>query len=135
MNTCRKVPRSGMSAWMIISYSSQLPTGLTTCGGGSAASAAALDSAAVRTRRPSQVLRDISLLHGNGGVHLAVEGVADPVLAGKFQHDAQRLARLMCPGVFRRGPVVEGPIAALAPDPLLFDGAVGGDQPVAAAHL
>src|SRR5438067_11909983 len=124
-----------MSACKIISYASQLPTGLTTCGGVlSAASAAAPDSARAATRKPKRMRPVISLLHGHGGEHLAVKGVADPVPAGKFEEDAERLSRLMRPGVFRSGAVVESPIAALTPDPLSLRRAVGDDQPVADAH-
>src|SRR5712671_1625858 len=78
--TCRNVPRSGMSAWMIISYSSQYPTGLTTCGVPSEANAATPDNAAMPAPSQTAKRRRISAAHDDGGMHLAVESLADSVI-------------------------------------------------------
>src|SRR5258707_815166 len=75
--------------------------------------------------------RRISTAHDDGGMHLVVEGVADPVIAGEWDHDAQRLARFMGPAVFGSGEEIEGIVAALAPDILFLVGAIDDNQPVA----
>src|SRR5690242_6866681 len=102
---------------MIISYSVQWPTGLTTCGAlPSAASAAARpEPASTRTPIPERAVprRFISGPHDDGGVHLPVEGIADDVFAGPLQGDRQRLAGFVGPAVLLRRTEIEGPVAAL----------------------